>query len=268
MPPGAMFKRLFPLAAILGAGVAALSCSRSTPQPRTGEQEITVAAASNLTGAFEELARQFTAETGIKVTYSFGATADLARQVEQGAPFDVFASADVVHVAGLEQKGFVAPGSAMVYARGRLVVWAPPGARVRVARVEGVAGSAEVRRVAVANPELAPYGRAAVEALQALNVWPQVETKIVYAQNVSQARQFAASGNAEAAFIPLALVKQGEGSYVEVDESLHRPIEQAIGLVHASGKQEAARAFVDYVTGAKGQALLEKYGYRKPPAAP
>ena len=185
----------------------------STPKPQESSQEITVAAASNLTNAFEELGKQFTARTGIRVVFSFGATADLAKQIESRGPFDLFASADVEHVDELVGKGMIAADTRALYARGRLVLWKPPNGRVAFNRIEDLT-SAEVKFIAIAKPDLAPYGRAAVETLRSLNLWLEVEPKIVYAQNVTQARQYAQSGNAELAFLPLALMKAGEGQDV------------------------------------------------------
>jgi molybdate transport system substrate-binding protein len=238
------------------------NCSRTRESsPQVGSQEITVAAAANLTDAFAELGKGFTSQTGIRVVYSFGATADLAKQIENGAPFDVFAAADAEHVDGLNQKGFLTPGTEALYARGRLVLWTPRGSRIKLDRIEDIR-RADVEHIAVAKPDLAPYGRATVEALRALNLWTEVEPKVVYGQNVSQTKQYAATGNAEAAFIPLALVKADEGHAIEVDEHLHQPINQALAVVKSSGKQEAARRFVAYVLGPEGQALLERYGYR------
>lgn len=238
------------------------ACVQQTTQDAERSQ-ITVAAAANLTDAFQELGKEFTARTGIRVVYSFGATADLSKQIANGAPFDVFAAADVEHVESLKREGLILPETALVYARGRLVLWTPPGSPLSLNRLEDVANK-EVQRVAVAKPDLAPYGRATVEALRQLNLWSEVERKIVYGQNVSQAKQYAATGNADAAFIPLALVKANEGRFVEVDERLHQPIDQMIAALRGSSNEEAARRFVAYVLSADGQALLERYGYRKP----
>lgn len=224
--------------------------------------QINVAAAANLTDAFAEVGKQFTAETGIRVTYSFGATADLARQIENGAPFDVFAAADVEHVEQLNSKSLLTPGTNKVYARGRLVLWIPPGSSLKISRIEDIARP-EVERIAIAKPDLAPYGRATVEALRALNLWQQVEPKIIYGQNVAQTKQYASTGNVEVAFIPLALVKPNEGQTIEVDESLHQPIAQAIAVIKDSHKQEAAQRFVNFVLNSEAQALLERFGYKK-----
>lgn len=230
---------------------------------RKGGEEVVVAAAANLTDAFGEVGRRFTAKTGVRVTYSFGATADLAKQVEGGAPFDVFASADAARVDDLVRKGLIVAETRAVYARGRLVLWVPPGGRARVTRPEDLAG-AGVTRVALARPDAAPYGRAAVESLQALSLWAAVEPKVVYAQSVAQARQFAASGNADAAFLPRSLVKEGEGTAFEVEERLHAPIDQALGVVRASGRQDAAKKFAEFVLGEEGQAVLKGFGYDAP----
>ena len=242
---------------------SSLGCSRGASDEKQGARpEITVAAAANLTDAFAELGKEFTARTGIRVTFSFGATADLARQIENGAPFDVFASADVEHVERLNGLGLITPGTNKVYARGRLVLWIPPGSTLAVGSLEDLARP-EVERIAVAKPDVAPYGRAAVEAMRALNLWAQIEPKVIYGQNVSQARQYAATGNAEAAFIPRALVKPNEGRIIEVDERLHQPIDQAIAVVKDSHHYDAAQSFVSYVLSPEGQALLERYGYKK-----
>jgi len=242
---------------------ALLSAACGGRQGREGGEEIVVAAAANLTDAFGEVGRRFTARTGVRVTYSLGATADLARQIEGGAPFDVFASADVAHVDELVRKGLILGETRAVYARGRLVLWVPPGGRARVGRLEDLAG-AGVTRLAVAKPDAAPYGRAAVESLQALNLWAAAEPKVVYSQSVAQAKQFAASGNADAAFLPRSLVRSGEGTAVEVDDSLHAPIDQALGVVRASGRHEAAKKFVEFVLGEEGQAVLKSFGYDPP----
>jgi molybdate transport system substrate-binding protein len=232
-------------------------------QERSGGDEIVVAAAANLTDAFGEVGRRFTARTGVRVTYSFGATADLAKQIEGGAPFDVFASADVARVDELARKGLILGETRAVYARGRLVLWVPPGGRAQVGRLEDLAG-AGVTRVAVAKPDAAPYGRAAVESLQALKLWEAVEPKVVYSQSVAQAKQFAASGNADAAFLPRALVRSGEGTAVQVEERLHAPIDQALGVVRASDKQDAAKKFAEFVLSEEGQAVLKGFGYDAP----
>ena len=241
-----------------------ISCSSApqTQDKQVAPAELNVAAAANLTDAFTELGQKFTAQTGIRVRYSFGATADLERQIENGAPFDVFAAADVEHIERLNSQGLLTPQTNRIYARGRLVLWIPPGSPLTLNRIEEIARQ-DVDRISIAKPDLAPYGRATIEALQALKLWQQVEPKVIYGQNVSQTKQYAATGNAEVAFIPMALVKPGEGHSIEVDERLHQPIDQAMAIIKDSPQQEASRRFVDFLFSPEGQALLERYGYRK-----
>ncbi len=246
---------------VAALAVIVVGCRESPPQNNEPWPEIIVAAAANLTDAFEELSRDFTRQTGIRVILSFGSTADLAKQIENGAPFDVFASADTAHVDALHQKGILTSGTRRIYARGTLVLWFPPGNPLNLTRLEDLTRP-EIERIAVAKPDIAPYGEAAVETMQALKIWEQVEPKVVYGMNVSQVRQFVSSGNAEAGFLPRALVKPGEGSYLEVDEDLHRPIDQALAVVKSSANQDAAQRFVDYVIGPEGQKLLANYGYQ------
>jgi molybdate transport system substrate-binding protein len=248
---------LLALASLL---LVACCAERKRSQDGAAQAEINVAAAANLSDAFTELGQKFTAQTGIRVVYSFGGSADLSKQIENGAPFDLFASADVSHVEALKRAGLLTPGTQGLYARGRLVLWIPPESRLTLARVEDVMRG-DVERIAIAKPDVAPYGEAAVEALRALNIWSSIEPKVIYGQNVAQVKQYAATGNADVAFIPLSLVHQGEGRIVEVDERLHQPIDQAIAVLKASAKQEEARRFVAFVMSADGQALLERYGY-------
>ncbi|HEY0006390.1 MAG TPA: molybdate ABC transporter substrate-binding protein [Pyrinomonadaceae bacterium] len=240
-----------------------ISCARSVSESdKESVTEINVAAAANLSEAFGELGERFNRETGIRVVYSFGATAELTRQIENGAPFDVFAAADTEHPDQLNRAGLLKPGSLSLYARGRLVLWIPPASPARITRLEELTHG-EIERIAIAKPDLAPYGRATVEALRALNLWSSVEPKVIYGQSVTQARQFAATGNAEAAFIPLSLVHTGEGRIIEVDERLHQPLDQSIAVINSSTKQQAAQSFVSFVLSPEGQTLLERYGYKR-----
>jgi molybdate transport system substrate-binding protein len=247
---------------LLSLFVTNCSFNRSKPQAQP-VNEINVAAAANLTDAFTELGKEFAARTGIQVVYSFGATADLARQIENNAPFDVFASADIENVDRLDSKGLLSEGTRTLYASGRLVLWTPPGARVDVTSFEDLTRS-DVQLIGIAKPDIAPYGRASVETLKSLKLWQQLESKVIYGQNVLQVRQYAATGNVDVAFLPLALVQTSEGHVLEVDEQLHQSIKQAIAVVKESKKQEAARRFVEFVMSADGQELLGRLGYGKP----
>lgn len=260
-------KKLLTVRAVIGILVPlAMIASCRSQSPGAGQPEsrnLTIAAAANLTEALAEIGPTFTRKTGIHVVFSFGATADLAKQIENGAPFDVFLAADTAHVDQLERKGLLTAGTRVLYARGRLVMWLPPGSHLKATRIEDITAK-EFERIAIAKPDVAPYGQAAVESLRALGIWDRIESKVVYAQNVSQAKQYTGTGNAEVAFIPLALVKPGEGVYFEVAEETHAPIDQALGIVKDSPSQTAARQFVDFLLSDEGQELLVKKGYRKP----
>lgn len=256
-----VMRRVFVVCVVL----LSMSCHpRPGQNSHTDSSELIVAAAANLTDAFTEIGARFTRETGIRVVFSFGATADLSKQIENGAPFDVFAAADAAHIQQLEREGLITAGTRVLYARGRLVMWLPPGSNLKATRIEDITAKA-FERIAIAKPDVAPYGQATVESLQALGIWNQIEAKVVYAQNVSQAKQYAATGNAEVAFIPLALVKPAEGNYIEVSEQLHRPIDQALGIIRASPNQATAKQFVSFLMSHEGQELLAKNGYSRPP---
>ena len=245
--------------------LVSVSCQSETSKTSPNQAtELTIAAAANLTDAFAEIGPRFTSKTGIKVVFSFGATADLAKQIENGAPFDVFASADSEHVEQLETKGLLTPGSRAIYARGRLVMWLPPNSNLKADRIEDITAKS-FERIAIAKPDVAPYGRATVESLQALGIWNEIEGRVIYGQNVSQTKQYVATGNAEVAFIPLALVKTGEGKYIEVSDELHHPLDQALGIVKESTNQTAARKFVEFLLSPEGRELLTQKGYRMPP---
>ena len=248
--------------ALIGLIITGAGCRSNAT--RDDQQDLTIAAASNLTDVFAEIGARFTSKTGIHVVFSFGATADLAKQIENGAPFDVFAAADTEHVEQLETKGLLTPGSRAIYARGRLVMWLPPGSNLKAERIQDITAK-PFERIAIPKPDVAPYGRAAVESLKALGIWDQLERRVIYGQNVSQTKQYVATGNAEVAFIPLALVKPGEGSYLEVGDELHRPIDQALGIIKESIKQPAARQFVDFLLSPEGRELLSQKGYSMPP---
>ena len=206
---------------------------------------LTIAAASNLTGVFGTIGPQFEQATGIHPVFSFGATANLAVQIENGAPFDVFAAADAVHVDQLAKKRLLSAGSRAIYATGILALWIPPGARAKVERLEDLANP-DVKTIAVAKPELAPYGAASVETLKSMGLWQRVEPKIVYSDSISMARQYGTSGNADAVFTAYSLVMKDGGRVIQVPARAHQPIFQALGSWRPPNirpKRESSRIF-------------------------
>ncbi len=222
-----------------------------------------MAAAANLTDVFKAVGPAFKDKTGIEVVYTYGATAQLAQQIENGAPFDLFAAADTEHVDSLVSTGKLIGDTRAVYALGQLALWIPNGDPGGVHELKDLAGP-KVRFIAVAQPELAPYGKASVEALNAAHLWDAVKPKIVYANSISQSRQLAASGNADAAFTAYSLVLHDKGNVVKVDRSLYRPIEQALAVVASSARKEEAEQFRSFLLGAEGRAILNKSGYLFP----
>ena len=235
----------------------AASCHRDS-----GPRQITVAAAANLSETAQSLGSQFEAQTGIKPVFSFASTAQLTTQIENAAPFDVFLSADAQHVDQLDRKGLLAPGTPAPYAIGVLALWIPSPASA-VHRIEDLV-SPEVHTIAAAKPELAPYGQAAVDALHRAGIWDQVNSKIVYAENISMAKQYGVSKNADAVFTAYSLVLKEGGLIIQVSESLHGPIVQKLGILTSSTHKSDAKKFTDFVLHGKGRDLLTNYGYRTP----
>jgi molybdate transport system substrate-binding protein len=239
----------------IGAAVACGVACRKAEQP-----SLTVAAAANLTDTFAQIGAAFTQQTGVRVVFSYASTAQLTQQIENAAPFDVFAAADTVHIDQLVRDGKILPESHVVYARGRLALWNPQGAMKKIEDLT----APSIRFVAIAKPEEAPYGEAAVESLKSLGIWDQVQPKVVYATNINMTKQFAATGNADAAFTAYSLVQNEPGRVIIVDEKLHQPIDQAAGIVSASARKGDAQRFVSFLTGEEGRAILKRFGYQVP----
>jgi molybdate transport system substrate-binding protein len=230
---------------------------------------LTVAAAANLKIAAEELKKGFEAEQpGVEVTLTLGASGIFFSQIQNGAPFDLFLSADRDYPARLVAAGLGAAADERVYAFGKLVAWLPPGSTLDLDK-RGLAALTDprVKRIAIANPAVAPFGRATESALQAASVLDAVRGKLVLGTSAGQAAQFATSGAADVAFLPLSLTFGKElatGKTYAVPEALYPRIEQS-GIVLAGAKEPAlARAFLAFITGEKGRATLNRYGYGLP----
>jgi molybdate transport system substrate-binding protein len=253
------------LTRLLAAGCAlvCVGCRWGAQADGAKGEQVSVAAAANLSEVFQQLAPQFEKQTGIHLVFSFASTAQLTQQIENSAPFDVIAAADAEHVDELDRKGLLAEGSRAVYATGVLALWIPPGSQAGVDRLEDLCRPS-VRVIAVAKPELAPYGQAAVETLRRLGIWDEVKSKIVYAENINMARQYGASSNADAVFTAYSLVLKEGGRTIVVDEQLHRPITQELGILANSRHPRAAREFVDFLLTGPGREFLKSCGYHVP----
>ena len=249
---------------VLGWALIILLLGACTSPARTHSADsLLVSAASNLILAFEEVGARYEEDTGTQVTFNFAASGQLAQQIEQGAPVDMFVSANTAYVEELAAKGRVLPDSVQTYARGRLTLWTRADSSPTVETVEDLLNP-EVRRVAIANPEHAPYGVAARQALQTAGVWDAIQSKLVPGENVRQALQYAETGNVDAAIIPLSLSITSQGSWTLIPEDLHTPIEQALGVVADSPRRAQARDFADFIAGPQGQAILQEYGFMIP----
>jgi molybdate transport system substrate-binding protein len=240
---------------------AALLASCRTPPP--AKETLTVAAAANLTDVLGEVGRAFEAKTGSQVIFSYGSTAQLGTQIENGAPFDLFAAADTEHVDALVAAHKLISDSRAVYALGQLALWIPDGEQTGVRELKDLAGP-QIRFVAIAQPELAPYGQAAVEVLKRTGLWGSVQPKLVYGTSISMAKQYAASGSANAAFTAYSLVLHEKGTVLKIDSHLYKPIQQALGIVAASPHIEEARQFRSFLLGDEGRAILSNNGYELP----
>ena len=239
---------------LLFCGVA---CRRERAPAAT---EIIVAAASDLTPAFEEIGREFESAHKTKVTFVFGSTGLLTRQIENGAPFDVFAAANVSYIDELEQKSLIVPGTKRVYARGRITMWTTANSPLKIETIQDLARPA-VTRIAIANPDHAPYGLAARQAFERAGIWETVKPKLVYGDNIRQTLQYGETGNVEVAIVALSLSVQSNGRWVLIPEELHQPIDQGMGVLKTTKDEASARGFSDFVNGEKGREILKKYGF-------
>jgi molybdate transport system substrate-binding protein len=242
------------------------------PACATGAGEIRVAAAADLQFVMPDLIAQFEKQTGTKVNVSYGSSGNFFSQIENGAPFDLFFSADLQYPQQLESAGLTEPGTLYKYALGHLVIWMAPSAKIDVAR-EGwkVLLDATVQKIAIANPAHAPYGRAAVSALKNQGIYDQVSAKLVYGENISQTAQFVQSGNAQAGIIALSLAlspAMKDGKRWQIPATAHPPIEQAVVILKSASNKDAAQAFLAFVKSDSARAILSKYGFEAPTATP
>lgn len=241
-----------------------VACGSGEGASSRSSGELLVAAAADLQYAFNDLGALFAEETGAKITFSYGSSGMLAQQIEGGLPADLYSSADVDYVDRLRAEGLLIEDTQQVYAIGRLALASSAKAGVMVSGLEDLRRP-EVKKVAIADPGHAPYGRAAEEALKNAGLWDELQPKLVYGQNVIAATEYVRSGNAEAGLVALSLViHEPAVTYATVDESLHQPIRQALAVIRGTRHEELARRFVAFIRGPQGQAVLEKYGFVVP----
>ncbi len=231
-------------------------------------EEITIAAAADLNFAFKELVPQYEQMTGRHVTVSFGSSGNFFAQIQHGAPFDLYFSADINYPHKLEEAGLTVPGSLYRYAVGRIVLWARQDSPLNVTQGFPILRQSSIKKIAIANPKHAPYGRAAVAAMEYFNTYDEAKNRLVLGENVSQAAQFVESGAADIGIIALSLalapVMKNKGMYWEIPAEAHPPLEQGAVMLKSSRHQESAKRFLEFMKSRPGQLIMTRYGFTVP----
>jgi molybdate transport system substrate-binding protein len=251
-----MNRRKIPVLAILGITFISQLCSA---------QEITVAAAADLQSAMQDVAARFERETGKKVKVIFGSSGNFFQQIQNGAPFDMFFSANLDYPKKLEAAGLIENGSYYQYARGKIVVWVPKDSKINLTSGLKVLLDPSVKKIAIANPLHAPYGQAAVSAMQKEGVYDKAKEKFVLGENISQTASFIVSGSADIGIVALSLAlspnMKDKGRYNEISNDEYPPIEQACVILGSSKNKEIAQQFLSYFKSAAVADLLAGYGF-------
>lgn len=265
MPVPTAVSRATRLVSSVAGILLAVSAFGCTPAPSgPAEGPVRVAAAADLAFAFEEMGRAFEQRSGQTVSFSFGSTGLLAKQIREGAPFDLFAAANVSFVDEVVSAGACDGASKAPYGRGRIAVWSRRGAVAPIASFEDLADP-RFTRIAIANPEHAPYGQAAREALESAGILATVAERLIFGENVRQTLQFAETGNADAAIVALALVVHDSANpWSLVEEHRHRPIDQALVVCTGGGNRVGAAALAALVGSAPGREIMRRYGFLLP----
>lgn len=226
-------------------------------------RELTIAAAADLTLAFTEVGKLFEKETNSKIVFSFGSTGQLADQIENGAPFDVFAAANIKFVDNLRDKNLIIPETQTTYAFGRIGVTTLINSPLKFQSLEDLLNP-EVVKIAIANPDHAPYGLAAKQALENAGLWDQVEDKLVYGKNISETLTFVETQNTEVGIVALSLHDKEKYNFHIIDEALHAPLEQSIAVINRTKHEELAKQFIEFIRGPIGKPIMESYGFIVP----
>lgn len=231
-------------------------------------EEITIAAASDLNFAFKELVVEYEKATGNHVKLTLGSSGNFFSQIQNGAPFDLYFSADIGYPRKLEEAGLTVPGSLYPYAVGRIVLWVGKGAHLDLSKGLEIFRESTIKKIAIANPKHAPYGRAAVAAMEHFKVYDQVKDRLILGENISQAAQFIESGACDAGIIALSLAlapaMKAAGQYWEIPATAHAPLEQGAVILKQSKNPEAARQFLEFIKGTQGQEVMKRYGFTLP----
>lgn len=250
----------------LSLALTTLLCySTSLRSAPSTPQEITVAAAADLQSAMQEIVARFQKETGKTVNVIYGSSGNFFQQIQNGAPFDMFFSANLDYPKKLEGAGLTESGSYYEYARGKLAIWAPNESKLDVSSGFRVLLEGSINKIAIANPQHAPYGQAAVAAMQKEGVYEKVKDRLVLGENISQTTSFVLSGSADVGIVALSLAlapnMKDKGQFFEIPARDYPPIEQACVILSSSKNKETARQFLAYIRGSAVRDLLQKYGF-------
>jgi molybdate transport system substrate-binding protein len=231
-------------------------------------EEVTIAAASDLNFAFKELVTEYEKTTGNHVKLSLGSSGNFFSQIQNGAPFDLYFSADIGYPKKLEDAGLVVPGSLYPYAIGRIVLWTGNESHLDLSKGLEILREPTIKKIAIANPKHAPYGRAAVAAMEYFKVYDQVKDKLILGENISQTAQFIESGACDIGIVALSLAiapaMKAAGQYWEIPATAHSPLEQGAVILKQSKNPEVARQFLEFIKGPHGQEIMKRYGFRLP----
>lgn len=240
----------------------------STGAKVASAEDFTIAAAADLNFAFREIVAEYERKTGENVRLVFGSSGNFYSQIQNGAPFDLYFSADIAYPKKLIDEGLAVPGSLYQYATGRIVLWVLKESPIKIEKGMEVLLDPEIKKIAIANPKHAPYGRAAVSAMEYYKVYDRVKDKFVFGENVSQTAQFVQSGNVDIGIIALSLALaptvQSLGKYWLIPEEAHPAIDQGATIIKASKNQESAKKFLEHLRTPAMRAIMKRYGFVLP----
>jgi len=233
-----------------------------------GAAEIKAAAAADLTFAFQDVAARFQEQTGNNIKLTYGSSGNFFAQIQNGAPFDLFFSADIGYPEKLQAAGLVEPGTIYEYASGKIVMWVPNASKLDLSRGLATLLDPGISKIAIANPQHAPYGVAAVAAMRHAAVYDKIESKLVLGENISQTAQFVQSGNADVGILALSLAlapaMKNAGRYVEIPATEYPPIIQAAVILKSSRNKQLANQFMKFIKQPDTVALMARYGFSIP----
>ena len=239
------------------------------PDNVRADEKILIAAASDLNFAMNEICRDFEkTHSSIRVEVSYGSSGNFYAQIKQGAPYDIFFSADASYPARLEEEGFAVKGQQQLYAIGKIILWIPRKLTLNPQKGLNIVLKPEIKKLAIANPKHAPYGRAAEESLRYYGLWDKVQGKLVFGENILQAAQFVQTGSADAGIIALSLAISPkmvkDGSYWIIPTESYSRLEQGYAVLQRGKGTSSVKAFLEFVQGKKGKKILSDFGFILP----